>query len=336
MMVATIVDVARQAGVSIATVSRVINNSRVVSEEKRSRVLEVMGELGYRPVVRENKNGRPILVLVSSVTAMVEDVAAGITGAAETMDPAPSLIISLTKQNADSYQHTLTLLKTLPRELLYGIIFLNNMCSDTALWNEFQQYPLVQIGEYTDTDPLLAVMTDDMAAMKELTAFLIRRGRRRFLLVSNRFGNSGGQQYRFCIRREAGFRMALEEAGIPFGSDMIIYTDYTAEGGMEAARRIAEMKNRPDAVLCVSDYIAVGCIAELRALGISIPSDMAVTGFDNIELSEIYRPRLTTVHQSFEEMGAEALFMLDALVSGKFKMGRITYIQHSIVERDSA
>jgi DNA-binding LacI/PurR family transcriptional regulator len=129
--------------------------------------------------------------------------------------------------------------------------------------------------------------------------------------------------------------MALEEAGIPFSPDMIIYTDYTAEGGMEAARQIAEMKKRPDAVLCVSDYVAAGCIAELRALGIAIPSDMAVTGFDNNELSEICRPRLTTVHQSFEEMGAEALFMLDALVSGRFKMGRITYIQHSIIERDS-
>ncbi|MDR0641240.1 MAG: LacI family transcriptional regulator [Treponema sp.] len=336
MRIATIVDVARQAGVSIATVSRVINNSRMVSEQMRSRVLEAMRKLGYQPVIRESKNTRPLLILVSSVTTMmVEDVVTGITGAIATMNPMPNLAISLAKQNTDSYQHTHSLLKTIPREMLYGLIFLNNMCSTGTLWNEFQQYPLVQIGEYVDTDPLLAVMTDDMSAMKELTGLLIRRGRRRFLLVSNRFAGNEQQQYRFCVRREAGFRMALEEAGIPFSADMIIYADYTTEGGIEAARQIAGMKQRPDAVLCVSDYIAVGCIAELQNLGVAIPSDMAVTGFDNVEISEICRPRLTTVHQSFEEMGAEALFMLEALVSGKLKMGRITYIQHSIMERDS-
>jgi LacI family repressor for deo operon, udp, cdd, tsx, nupC, and nupG len=335
MRVATIVDVAQRAGVSIATVSRVINNSRMVSDQKRTRILEVMREIGYQPVIRENKNSRQVLLLVSSVTQLMEDVAAGIVDTAEAADSGPALAISLTGQEADSYRRTLMLLKTIPRETLYGIIFLNNMCSDSALWNEFQQYPLVQIGEYIDTDPLLAVMSDDRAAMKELTERLIRKGRRRFLFVSNRYG-ANEQQYKFCVRREAGFRAALEEAGLPINPDMFMYTDYTPEGGADAGRRIAKMKDRPDAVLCVSDYIASGCAAELQAAGIAVPSDTAVTGFDNNEISEICRPRLTTVHQSFSEMGAEALSMLDALVSGRLKMGRITYIQHSIIERDSA
>ncbi|MDR0401279.1 MAG: LacI family transcriptional regulator [Treponema sp.] len=334
MRVVTIVEVAQRAGVSIATVSRVINNSRMVSDQKRIRILEVMKEIGYQPAVRENKNSPPILLLISSVPHLIEDVVAGITNMAETIDPAPVLAISLTRQDADSYHHALRLLKTIPRETLYGIVFLNNMCGDSVLWNEFQQYPLVQIGEYIDTDPLLAVMSDDARAMKELTERLIRGGRRRFLFVSNRYG-ANEQQYRFCARREAGFRAALEEAGIPFRPEMLMYTDYTPEGGAEAGRRIAKMKDPPDAVLCVSDYIACGCVAELQTLGIAVPVDMAVTGFDNNEISEICRPRLTTVHQSFEEMGAEALFMLDALVSGRLKMGRITYIQHSIIERDS-
>jgi LacI family repressor for deo operon, udp, cdd, tsx, nupC, and nupG len=335
MRVATIVDVAQRAGVSIATVSRVINNSRMVSDQKRTRILEVMQEIGYQPVIRENKNNRQILLLISSVAQLIEDVAAGITNTAGAIDSGPALAVSLTGQGAGGYQHTLKLLKTIPRETLYGIIFLNNMCSDSILWNEFQQYPLVQIGEYIDTDPLLAVMSNDTAAMQELTKRLIRKGRRRFLFVSNRYG-AAGQQYKFCVRRETGFRMALEEAGIPFNPEMLMYTDYTPEGGADAGRRIAGMKNRPDAVLCVSDYIACGCIAELQAMGVAVPSDTAVTGFDNNEISEICRPRLTTVHQSFEEMGAEALFMLDALVSGRLKMGRITYIQHSIIERESA
>jgi DNA-binding LacI/PurR family transcriptional regulator len=335
MRIATIVDVARQAGVSIATVSRVINDSRMVSEQKRTRVLEVMQEIGYRPAVRENKNGKSIVLLISSGTrTMVEDVIMGITGAAETLDSSPALTVSFAKQDAESYRQTLKLLKIIPRELLYGIIFLTNMCTDEALWSEFQQYPLVQIGETVATDPFLAVMTDDIQAMKELTTLLIRKGRKQFIFVSNRLSIEG-QQYQFCLRREAGFRQALEEAGIPFSPDMLIYTDYTIEGSADAGRRIIEMKTRPDAVLCVSDYIACDLIAELQAQGIAIPADIAVTGFDNDESSEICRPRLTTVHQAFEEMGAEALFMLDALISGKLKIGRTTYMQHSIIERDS-
>jgi LacI family repressor for deo operon, udp, cdd, tsx, nupC, and nupG len=335
MRIATIVDVAKRAGVSIATVSRVINNSRIVSEQKRTRVLEVMQEIGYSPAVRENRNGKAILLLVSSGTnQMVEDVVTGITNAAEMTNSTPALAVSLVKQDADSYQQSLKLLKIMPRELLYGIIFLSNLCTNEFLWGEFQQYPLVQIGEYIDTSPLLAVTTDDVKAMKELTMLLINNGRKRLVLVSNRFGVRG-QPYQFCLHREVGFRLALEEAGIAFNPDMLIYTDYTIEGSADAGRRIAEMKNRPDAVLCISDYIASSLIVELQAQGIAVPADIAVTGFDNDESSEICRPRLTTVHQSFEEMGAEAFFMLDALISGRLKVGRITYIQHSIIERDS-
>jgi DNA-binding LacI/PurR family transcriptional regulator len=335
MRIVTVVDVAQRAGVSIATVSRVINNSRMVSEQKRTRILEVMRELGYRPVSRGSKNNRQILLLVSSITELIEDVAAGILEVEKTMDYAPALVISFAKQDTDSYQHAVKLLRILPQEMIYGIIFLNNMCNDGALWREFQQYPLVQIGESLDTDPLLVVASNDTMAMKEMTELLIRKGRKRFMLVSNHFG-ANGQQYKFCLHREMGFRLALEEAGLPFSRDMIIDTDYTPEGGMDVGRRIAEMKDRPDAVLCVSDYIASGCIAELQTQNIKVPSDIAVTGFDNREISEICRPALTTVRQSFEEMGAEALFLLNDLVSGRLKMGRTTYIQHSIIERGSA
>jgi LacI family repressor for deo operon, udp, cdd, tsx, nupC, and nupG len=306
----------------------------MVSEQKRTRILEVMQELGYQPVNRVNKNNRRILILVSSVTELIEDAVTGILDVEKTMDNSPALVISFTKQDIDSYQHAIKLLRILPREMIYGIIFLNNMCGDSALWNEFQQYPLVQIGEFLDSDPLLVVTSNDTMAMKEMTELLIRKGRKRFILVSNHFG-ANGQQYKFCLNREMGFRLALEEAGIPFRKDMIIDTDYTSEGGMDVGRRIVEMKDRPDAVLCVSDYIAGGCIAELQTHNINVPSDIAVTGFDNSEISEICRPTLTTVRQSFEEMGAEAFLMLSDLVSGRLKMGRTTYIQHSIIERDS-
>jgi DNA-binding LacI/PurR family transcriptional regulator len=338
MSIVTIVDVAQRAGVSIATVSRTLNNSGLVSEQKRTRVLEVVRELGYQPGVREIKPNNQIVFLISSVMymEMVEDVITGILQALSNdsngnmgkQEPNLSLAISYAGQNVNGYHGALKLLKAIPQDMVYGLIFFHNMCDDAALWNEFQQYPIVQIGEYLDMNPPMVITSDDTNAMYELTNLLIHKGKKHLIFVS-------GQQSGYCVRRKTGFRHALEDAGISFSEDMVLYTDTTLEGGSDAGKRIAEMENRPDAILCVNDVIACGCLAELQFCGIRVPADMAVTGFDDINLSEIYHPHLTTVRQSFGEMGSEAISMLKALISGKLKMGRITFIQHSIIERET-
>lgn len=337
MQTVTVNDVAKAAGVSIATVSRVLNNNNVVTESKRQRVFQVARELGYVPVGRAGKTtaGNQIIVLVCSVLPMLEEVYSGISAAVRELGAHYEVAISYTENTGNNYRNALALVKMLPPELLRGLIFYNNVCTGEALLEEFRRYPLVQIGEYIESESSFAVSTDDERAMFDMTKLLIAKGRRRFVLVSNKF-SSEQRRYHFCIRREAGFRSALEEAGIPFDNSMILYVDYTIEGGSDAARRIAEIDPRPDAVVCVSDFIAAGCVMELGELGVSVPGDMAVTGFDDIEIAEFCRPRLTTVRQSFEEMGIEAVRMLDALCAGSLNLGRTTFIQHSIIERGSA
>ncbi|MDR0555180.1 MAG: LacI family transcriptional regulator [Treponema sp.] len=333
----TIHDVAKAAGVSIATVSRVLNNNNVVTESKRERVFQVMRELGYVPVSRTAKSapGNQIILVVSSIFPMLEEVYSGIAASIRELDAHYEVALCYTANTKNNYHNALSLIKMLPPELLRGLIFFNNVCADEGLMTEFQRYPLVQIGEYVEQEPVFAVSTDDRRALYDITKLLIDRGRRRFVLVSNYFSPER-RSYRFCTRREAGFRAALEEAGIPFNRDMIFSVDYTVEGGIDAARKIAELTPQPDAVVCVSDYIAAGCVMELRELGVSVPDQIAVTGFDDIEIAETCRPRLTTVRQSFEEMGMEAVRMLDALCAGSLNIGRTTCISHSIIERGSA
>jgi DNA-binding LacI/PurR family transcriptional regulator len=334
MQIVTIKDVAKAAGVSIATVSRVINNNSLVTESKRQRVMQVMRELEYVPAGRNSKNsaGAQIIIVVSSIFPMLEEVYTGIISAVKELDVHYEVIISYTQHG---YQDALNLIKILPPEMIRGLIFFNSLCRDKTLWEEFQKYPLVQIGEYFVSEPLYAVTTDDTGAMADITRLLISKGRRRFVLVSNEF-SAEQIKFQLCIHRETGFRMALKEAGIPFDDSMLLYVDYTIEGGIDAARRIAAMKPLPDAVVCVSDSMAVGCIMELRELGISIPGDMAVTGFDDIELAEFCHPSLTTIRQSCEEMGIEAVRILDALCSGRLNLGRTTFIPQLIIERESS
>jgi LacI family repressor for deo operon, udp, cdd, tsx, nupC, and nupG len=333
MQIITVSDVAKAAGVSTATVSRVLNDSKLVTESKRRRVSQVMQELGYVPQNRTGKKtpGNQIILLVSSVFPVLEEICAGINAAIRELDAPWELAICYA---GDDYKNALSLMKLIPQDLLRGLIFFNNFCTDRELWEEFQRYPLVRIGEYSDNDPSFVISTDDFKAMSDMTGLLIRKGRRRFALVSNNFF-AEQQRYYFCMRREAGFRAALREAGLPFDERMLLYVDYTVEGGLDAARRIAEMRPLPDAVVCVNDFIATGCVIGLGELGIQIPGGMAVTGFDGMEVAEFCRPKLTTVRQAFEEMGMEALRMLDTLSMGRLGAGRITFIAHSIIERES-
>jgi LacI family repressor for deo operon, udp, cdd, tsx, nupC, and nupG len=220
----------------------------------------------------------------------------------------------------------------LPPELLRGIIFYNNMCDDLSIWAEFQKYPLVQIGEHIKSGNCFAVLTNDREAMSELTRLLICKGHRRFVFLSNTYGEN---RYHFCIDREAGFRASLDEANIPVDENHFFYRAYTPEGGAEAARQIAAMAPRPDAVVCVSDTMAIGCLKELHRLQISIPGEIAVTGFDDMEYSEALYPSLTTVRQAYGEIGAEAMRTLDALATRQIRSGRVIYVQHTLIERES-
>lgn len=111
--------------------------------------------------------------------------------------------------------------------------------------------------------------------------------------------------------------------------------DYVLDGGTDVAQRLLKMKKLPDAVFCSSDYMALGCIAELQKNGIKVPQEVAVSGFDNIEASEYCYPRLTTVGQPYEEMGAEAVRLLDMLYSGSIVSGRKVVAAHTILDRES-
>lgn len=328
----TIADVAKEAGVSLSTASRALNNSVVVSQEKKDRVAEAVKKLGYRPIristARRAQQSKIILV----ITAMLHnEMLDSIRKTAGEMGY-QTVVAFVGEAQDDGYRNALEIVKMLPANLLCGLIFVHNQCWEKNLWAEFCSYPLVQVGESQPMSPKLSVTIDDHEAAYDMTQYLLRKGYRDIVYVS-----SGDQtQYSYCRPRQAGFEDAMADAGLPVGPESIMRADYVLDGGTDVAQRLLKMKKLPDAVFCSSDYMALGCIAELQKNGVKVPEEIAVSGFDNIEASEYCQPRLTTVGQPYEEMGAEAVRLLDMLYSGVIASGRRVIASHVILERESA
>ena len=327
----TISDVAKEAGVSLSTVSRTLNNSQLVSPEKKRRVMDAVERLGYKPLrtTAARKTGQSKIIVLA--TLMLEpDMLDRIRQEAEGIGC--QMVISYIGEASEGYAGTLELLKMLPRELLCGVIYLHNDCLDGDVWEELAQYPNVQIGEFKPSKPLNCIMIDDREATRELTSYLLEQGHRRIAYVSS----PKNRNFRFMTQRMKGFKDALQDYGLEPDKKLIFKSDRTVEGGTDIARQLMELPELPDAVFCGSDQVAVGCLTELQSKGFKVPDDIAVCGFDNLEISESCNPSITTIAQPFDEMGCEAVHILDTLNSGTALAGRKLFAPHSLVRRGSA
>ncbi len=329
----TLGDVAKEANVSIATVSRAINNSLLVTEEKVERINAAIKKLGYQPAIRQKQNVMSTNKVIYVITAMLQqNLLDSIRDKAYELGY--EVAISYTGEGKAGYERAINLFRILSSDIITGIITINNLYHDNLVWKEFSKYPIVQIGEYADITPCYTVLTDDTLGAAEMTQYLIDKGYKRIAFVTNkRFYEQ--YQFRFVRQREDGFRQVLKKNNIDFDESLKIYVDYTQEGGREAAQKIVAMDNPPDAVFCIGDIIAASCVNELNRLGVQVPKDIAVAGYDNLEISEYCSPQLTTVAQTFEDIGAEAVRTLDMVVNGNLSIGRKIYIAHKILERES-
>lgn len=328
----TIADVAKEAGVSLSTASRALNNSVIVSQEKKDRVAAAVKKLGYRPIristARRAQQNKIILVITPMINNEMLDSIRKTAGEMGYQ----TVTAFVGEALDDGYRNALEIVKMLPTNLLCGLIFFHNQCWDQNLWAEFCSYPLVQIGESQPVNPKIGVTIDDHEAAYDMTQYLISKGYRDIVYVSS----NDQHQYSYCRRRQTGFEDAMADAGLAVTAESIMRADYVLDGGTDVAQRLLKMDKLPDAVFCSSDYMALGCIAELQKNGIKVPEEIAVSGFDNIEASEYCQPRLTTVGQPYEEMGAEAVRLLDMLYSGSIATGRKVIASHVILGRESA
>ena len=307
----TLLDVARRANVSTATVSRCLNTPDRVVQATRERVMAAVNDLGYAPnfgaralaAKRTNTFGAIIPTMENAIfarglQAFQEELGRhGVTMLAASSSYSPELeenqIRTLVARGADAL-------------LLIG----HDRDPDVYRFLEKRNIPFVVAWVYDPSVRHFSIGFDNCAAMKELATEVLRHGHRNIALITAAVANNDRALGRFL-----GIKEAMAEAGLDPGGLQVVETPYSIENGAVAFEALMQTV-RPTAVLCGNDVLAAGALRQAAKMGLNVPRDVSVTGFDDIELAEIVTPGLTTIHVPHREMGRRAARSLIALRNG--------------------
>jgi DNA-binding LacI/PurR family transcriptional regulator len=331
-------DVAALAGVSVKTVSNVVNDYPHIRPATRQKVEEAIARLGYRPnlVARTLARGQSgvVALAVPELDApyfaelahhMVrEAVARGWTVLVdETGQIHESSLLERERSAASGIRD----------HLIDGVI-LNPLALDDVDIARYGSVPLVLLGERLGSEHADHVAIDNRAAAAEATRHLVERGRVRIAAIGPQplpYGHS-------ARLRLQGYQQALEEAGRPYERALVVDSlDWRRSSGADCARQLLELRKPPDAIFCFNDLLALGAMQALREQGLRVPDDIAVVGFDDIEESRYSCPTLTTISPDKAAIAREAVRRLaDRLQgSGEWEREEIT-IRHTLEVRASS
>jgi len=313
----TIADVAEAAGVSKTAVSFAFNNPSRLNADTATRIIEIADTLGYRPdpvarMLTQRRTGTIGLVVPQELASIFSNpffgmFSAGVAAVAEEAGYALHFISPL---------HG-SLSRAIARATVDGIVAIG-LAADHPEIAEIRRagVPMTTV----DSDPfenLPSVDVDDEGGARAAADHVVGLGHRDVLIVAIERAEHAPKGAEDTVsRRLRGYRAALAGVGVDVGDDDVVVSPATYAGGVAAIGRAWEAGRRPTAILAMSDAIAIGAIRGLRDRGLSIPADVSVVGFDDIELAETTDPPLTTVHQPIRGKGEEAARLLLSLLAG--------------------
>ncbi|WP_129792622.1 LacI family DNA-binding transcriptional regulator [Sphingosinicella sp. CPCC 101087] len=299
----TINDVARLAGVSKKTVSRVINRSPLLNEETRERVEAVIRRLGYvpNPQARALALGRNFLVGLihdNPNAQMVLNVQQGILEALQGTDF--EMVVRPVDRNSSMMLDDVRAF--LERQRLFGVVLLPPISEDDSLARLCDEVGCryVRMGSVQLDDAAHMVASNDREAVREAITYLIQMGHRLIGLIE------GPDGFRSARERRLGFEDALSTAGIGLPRSLIAAGNYTFETGVSAANRLFDLSPRPTAIFASNDEMAAGIVYAARERGVSVPDDLSVIGFDDTPIAAHIWPPLTTVRWPIVSMARSA------------------------------
>lgn len=334
-MKVTIRTVAERAGVSIPTVSRVLNAPSLVREETRERVLAVIRELDFYPNESARRLRLSEIQAIGIVFPQIRDfffseIYKGMSDAAT----AAGVQIVLHDAQMDRMRMA-NAFPYLKRQGCEGVIFVSEyVTSDLETVMSRTGLPVVLALTESESGQLPAYCVDEMQAAFDAVAHLICRGHRHIGMIAGPLDNKVAGQARM-----QGYRAALSHYGLTAAASAIAFGNFRFEHGYEAMRVLLEQQAdaRLTAVFAASDEMAIGAMRCLHDRGISVPDEVSVIGYDDIRLASMVTPALTTVQQPFEEIGAAAVEALLCLLAGRAReeMAGTHYLTHKIIARES-
>lgn len=295
--------IARLAGVSVATVSRVLNNLGSVKPQNRERVLNAIKESNYQPnlLARQLRTARSnmLLVMVSNIAnPFCADVVKGIEAEAERN----GYRILLCNSGSD-IQRSQSSLQLLSGKMVDGVITMDALSALPELTTLIGDSPWVQCAEYDDASAVSTVGIDDRLASRFVVEQFRRSDRSRIAMINHDL------MYKYARQREQGYREVLSEQQLAY-AQVSYASELSFAAGKEAMQGLLQQDSLPDAVFAVSDTLAAGAISAITEKGLRVPEDIAVIGFDGTELGNITSPQLSTIAQPSRLIGREAVTSL--------------------------
>jgi LacI family transcriptional regulator len=296
-----IVEVAKKAGVSIATVSRVINGSGKVREKTKERVLAVVQELKYSP----NPAARGLIMRRTEAIGLLlpdlhgEFFSEIIRGADEAVQlKGYHLIVSSSHNEIKEIEAALRFM----RGRVDALVVMSPLVhSEILLMNLPKSLPVVLLNCHSSNMMFDTIMTDGFNGAKEMISYLLDLGHRKIAIIK------GGDENIESRERMNGCQSAFNERQMALDGRLVFKGEFTEESGYKAAVQAIRSEDRPTAIFAFNDSMAIGAIGAIREAGLQIPSDISVCGFDDIPVAQYLSPSLTSVHVPIHELGAMAI-----------------------------
>ncbi|EGL18964.1 catabolite control protein A [Paenibacillus chitinolyticus] len=327
----TIYDVAREAGVSMATVSRVVNNNPNVKPQTRKKVFEAIERLGYRPnaVARglASKKTTTVGVVIPDISnSIFAEVARGIE------DIANMYHYNIILSNADKKKEKeIRVINTLLEKQVDGLLFMGGVVTEDHI-NAFRtsSVPVVLCGTADEQNVMPSVDIDHEKAAYDAVQLLIESGHRTIAMISGPLQDPANG-----FARYQGYKKALEHAGIEVNEDYVRLGNYRYESGIDATDYFLKLPTRPTAIFSATDEMAIGAIHKIQDEGLSVPKDISVMSIDNIRMASMVRPQLTTVAQPMYDIGAVSMRLLTKLMNKETMELTQVVLPHEIIKRSS-
>ncbi|WP_159620467.1 LacI family DNA-binding transcriptional regulator [Ruania rhizosphaerae] len=333
-MATTLRDVAERAQVSVRTVSNVVAGYEHVSARMRERVERAIAELDYRPnpVARTLRTGRTgVLALIVPEIAVpyFSELAREVIDAAATHGYRVMI-----DQTGHDHERERELLTGGGRTMLFDGVLFSPLVTKSELLEMKGETgaPLVLLGEHEFDGRFDHVAIDNYAAARDAVGHLLKVGRRRIAAI----GAQPQEEYATPQLRSAGYQAALEEAGIAVDASLIHAAgSYTRAGGYAAAQDLLALDERPDALFCYSDLLAIGAMRAVFDAGLRVPEDVAVIGIDDVDEGRYARPSLSTVALDIPFIAHEAVARLVARIEDPEAAAREVVVPHRLQVRES-
>lgn len=328
--VPTLDDVAKRAGVSTATVSRCLNDPQRVVEATRDRVMSAVEALGYTPNFAARVMAARRSFTIGAIIPTMENAifARGLQAFQEEIHRRGyTLLVSSSVYRPDVEEEQI---RNLVARGADGLLLIGHD-REPRLYDylERQKVPVMVAWSFGPDQPVPSIGFDNRRAMRELAETVMQLGHSHIAAIS---GFTAGND-RARLRVE-GIRDAFRQAGLDLSTLNVIETSYEIESGAEAFRTLMAQRPAATAILCGNDVLAVGAVRQAQQMGLRVPQDISITGFDDIELARIVQPGLTTVHVPHREMGRKAAIGLVEMIEGQTS-GRSQELATQIVTRGS-